>query len=283
MQIITLTTDFGLQDYYVAATKGAILHQIPTANIIDISHSIRPFNVAEAVFQLKCCYHTFPPGTIHIIGVDSEPVFSELNPSFPTVMQYKEQFFIANDNGFFGTFLEDDVPQALYKLEKPNFTEDYYKFPTKNTFIPLAALISNKGNLREICVESETYKRAFIQKPTIEHNRMLGNVVHIDAYGNIITNITKKDFYRFGEHTPFTIFYVNKTYYIDTISKTYNDVTMGEKVAVFNSSDLLEIAINKGANGSTGGANKLFGVRAGDVITIEFHPPGSAKDIQSLF
>jgi S-adenosylmethionine hydrolase len=283
MQIITLTTDFGLQDYYVAATKGAILHQIPNANIIDISHSIRPFNVAEAVFQLKCCYHTFPAGTIHIVGVDSEPVFSDTNPSYPAVMRYKDQYFISNDNGFFGTFLEDDVPQALFKLEKPTFNEEFYKFPTKNTFIPLAALISNKKDLKEICVESFTFKKAFIQKPTIEHNRMLGNVVHIDAYGNIITNITKNDFYRFGTNTPFTIYYVNKTYFIDTISRTYNDVTMGEKVAVFNSSDLLEIAINKGANGSTGGANKLFGVRVGDVITVEFHPPGSAKDIHSLF
>lgn len=283
MQIITLTTDFGLQDYYVAAIKGAILHQIPNASIIDVSHSIRPFNVAEAVFQLKCCYHTFPAGTIHIIGVDSEPYYHEENPSLPTVMLYKDQYFISNDNGFFGTFLEDDVPQALYKLVKPVFTNDFYKFPTKNTFIPLAAIISQNRDLKEICESSFSYKKAFIQKPIIEHNRMLGNVVHIDAYGNIITNVTKEDFYRFGENTPFTIYYVNKTYYIDTISLAYNDVTMGEKVALFNSSDLLEIAINKGANGSTGGANKLFGVRVGDIITIEFHPPGSAKDIQSLF
>lgn len=283
MQIITLTTDFGLQDYYVAATKGAILNQISNANIIDISHSIKPFNVAEAAFQLKCCYHTFPDGTIHIIGVDSEPIFNEQNPSLPTVMVYKNQYFISNDNGFFGSFLEDDLPSELYKLVNPTFTEDYYKFPTKNTFIPMAAYISSRKNLKEICELSTTYKKAFIQKSIIEHNRMLGNVVHIDAYGNIITNITKTDFYRFGTNTPFTIYYVNKTYFIDTISRTYNDVVMGERVAIFNSSDLLEIAINRGANGSTGGANKLFGVRVGDAITIEFHPPGSAKDINSLF
>ncbi|MBM3454714.1 MAG: SAM-dependent chlorinase/fluorinase [Bacteroidetes bacterium] len=283
MQIITLTTDFGLQDYYVAATKGAILHQIPNANIIDISHSIRPFNVAEAVFQLKCCYFNFPPGTIHIIGVDSEPIFDDNNPSLPMVMQFKDQYFISNDNGFFGTFLEDELPQALYKLEKFAFAEDYYKFPTKNTFIPLAAQISKNGDLKELCVETNNFKKAFIQKPTIEHNRMLGSIVNIDGYGNIITNITKNDFYRFGTNTPFIIYYVNKTIFIDIISKTYNDVTTGEKVAIFNSSDLLEIAINKGANGSTGGANKLFGGRIGDVITIEFHPPGSAKDIHSLF
>lgn len=134
MQIITLTTDFGLQDYYVAATKGAILHQIPNANIIDISHSIRPFNVAEAVFQLKCCYHTFPPGTIHIVGVDSEPVFSDTNPSFPAVMRYKDQYFISNDNGFFGTFLEDDVPQALYKLENLPSMKNFTSFRQKHLY-----------------------------------------------------------------------------------------------------------------------------------------------------
>ena len=76
MQIITLTTDTGLQDYYVAAIKGEILKDIPNANIIDISHTIKPFDVASATFQLLCCYKDFPIGTIHIVGVDSEPILN---------------------------------------------------------------------------------------------------------------------------------------------------------------------------------------------------------------
>jgi S-adenosylmethionine hydrolase len=110
-----------------------------------------------------------------------------------------------------------------------------------------------------------------------------GTVIHTDTFGNIITNVKKSDFDRFGENTPFIIYYVDKSYHIDVISEYYNDVAMGERVAIFNSNDLLEIAINRGANGSTGGATKLFGVRVGDIIRIEFIPAGSRKDIHSLF
>ena len=75
MQIITLTTDNGYQDYYVAAIKGRLFQAFPTAHVIDISHHITPFNIREAAFQLRCCFDEFPAGTIHIIGVDSEPLF----------------------------------------------------------------------------------------------------------------------------------------------------------------------------------------------------------------
>jgi len=105
----------------------------------------------------------------------------------------------------------------------------------------------------------------------------------VDSYGNLITNIRKADFNHFGEKTPFAIKYLNKEYYIDEINETYNNVTMGERVALFNSSELLEIAINRGANGSTGGANKLFGMRQGDPVHVEFTPKGSKEDIESLF
>ena len=88
MQIVTLTSDNGLQDYYVASIKGAILNQMPQAYVIDISHNIRPFDVANAAFQLRCCYQDFPKGTIHIIGVDGEPVLTGDKLSFPTIMLF---------------------------------------------------------------------------------------------------------------------------------------------------------------------------------------------------
>ena len=91
MQIVTLTSDNGLQDYYVAAIKGAILNQMPNASIIDISHHIRPFDVANAAFQLRCCFRDFPKGTIHIIGVDSEPVLNGDKSSYPTIMKFHDQ------------------------------------------------------------------------------------------------------------------------------------------------------------------------------------------------
>jgi S-adenosylmethionine hydrolase len=283
MQIVTLTSDTGLQDYYVAAMKGALLNHIPQASIIDISHNIRPFDVANAAFQLRCCYKDFPKGTIHIIGVDSEPILIGERKSLPSIMLFEGQYFISNDNGFFGCFLDEAHPDELYSYTEVMNQPEMVKFPTKNCFIPLAKRIVAGEAIGSFATPTNAFKRAFIQKPAIEHLAIRGNVIHIDGYGNLITNITKADFERFGKGTPFTIKYLNKEYYIDEINETYNNVSMGERVALFNSSQLLEIAINRGANGSTGGANKLFGMRQGDPVHVEFTPKGSKEDIQSLF
>ena len=283
MQIVTLTSDTGLQDYYVAAMKGAILNQMHQTTIIDISHQIRPFDVANAAFQLRCCYRDFPKGTIHIIGVDSEPILSGDRASFPTIMLFSGQFFISNDNGFFGCFLDEEQPDELFQFTDILNHPEMVKFPTKNCFIPLAKRIAAGESIGSFANPTTAYKRAFMQKPVIEHLIIRGNVIHIDGYGNLITNISRSDFDRFGEKTPFTIKYLNKEYYIDEINETYNNVTMGERVALFNSSELLEIAINRGANGSTRGANKLFGMRQGDPVHIEFTPKGSKEDFDSLF
>ena len=121
MQILTLTSDTGLQDYYVAALKGAILKAMAGIQIVDVSHSIKPFDIASAAFQLQCCYKDFPDGTIHLIGVDSEPLIeppkysdaTSFVSSYPTVMKFNNQYIISNDNGFFGAFLDDNEPQEL--------------------------------------------------------------------------------------------------------------------------------------------------------------------------
>jgi len=283
MQIVTLTTDSGLQDFYVAAMKGAILNKMPAVSIIDISHSIKPFNVAEAAFQLQCCFEEFPNGTIHIIGVDSEPNLKGPNTSLPTIMKYKNQYFISNDNGFYGSFLDENVPDEMYRFSNIASFPEMLKFTAKNCFIELAAKITQNIPFSSFTESVFAYKKAFLQKPIIEQYLIQGTVIHSDSFGNIITNVKKSDFSRFGENVPFIIYYVDKSYHIDVISNHYNDVAMGERVAIFNSNDLLEIAINRGANGGTGGATKLFGVRVGDIIRIEFIPAGSRTDIHSFF
>ena len=119
--------------------------------------------------------------------------------------------------------------------------------------------------------------------PVIEKNLIRGNVLHIDHYGNVITNIDKSTFYRIGENIPFTIFFRKKEYHIDIISKTYNDVSPGERLAFFNNNDLLEIAINKGANSRNGGASNLFGLDINDIVRIEFSPKDSKSTLDELF
>ncbi len=275
----------GTRDHYVAALKGAIFSSINKVNVVDVSHSVKPFDVSEAAFYLNSCFEEFPEGTIHIVGVDSEPMinFGGSEGSFPSILIFKGHYFLSNDNGFFGAFLMDRKADAIYRIDDVLSNLEYLKFPTKNIFIPAAEKIAKGIAISSFASEVNTYKKAFSLSAVIETNLIKGNIVHIDNYGNLITNVHRSLFERFGKDTPFTIYYRNKDYYIDEINPTYNAVPNGEKVAIFNNNGLLEIAINRGANLSSGGASQLFGVTKGDVIRIEFTPRGSKETLESLF
>lgn len=285
MQIITLTTDMGVRDHYVAAIKGAIFRHAPAAHVVDISHTVKPFDVAEAAYYLSSCFEDFPEGTVHVIGVDSEPMinFGGSEGAFPSILVFKEHYFVCNDNGFFGAFLQEQEPTAFYRIDDVLSRMDLFKFPTKNMLVPTACRILNGESIASFASPFPVFKKAFALTAVIEPNLIKGNVIHIDTYGNLITNVHESLFGRFGKGVPFTIFYRNRDYFISEISPTYNAVPNGERVAVFNSNGLLEIAINRGANLGNGGAEKLFGMRIGDVVRIEFTPAGSHKSFDSLF
>ncbi|MGC6434547.1 MAG: SAM hydrolase/SAM-dependent halogenase family protein [Crocinitomicaceae bacterium] len=285
MPIITLTTDMGTKDHYVASIKGTILSILPELNIIDISHEIKPFNIAEAAFNLICCYQNFPKGSVHIIGVDSEPVInlSGENGSFPCILKYDGHYFISNDNGFFGAFLSNKQPEGIWRIDDVLSNPKLFQFPAKNIFAPIACKIIKGEDINNIGSTIGKYKKAFYHVATVEKDLIKGNVIHIDIFGNLIVNISKDLFEHIGKNNPFTIFFRSKDYFIEQISSSYNEVSEGERVAIFNENNLLEIAINKGANGSGGGANKLFGVNIGDIVRIEFTPRGSRETIDSLF
>lgn len=285
MQIITLTTDMGVRDHYVAAIKGAIYRLSPSAAIVDVSHTVKPFDIAEAAYYLSCCFEEFPEGTVHVIGVDSEPMinFSGSEGSFPSILFFKGHYFVSIDNGFFGAFLQDRQADGFYRIDDVLSRPDLFKFPTKNMLVPAACRILNGESVDSFASPFPSFKKAFALSAVIETNLIKGNVIHIDNYGNLITNVHQTLFERFGKDTPFTIYYRNREYHIDEISATFNSVPSGEKVAIFNNNGLLEIAVNRGANLSNGGAEKLFGVRIGDVIRIEFTPRGSRNTLESLF
>ncbi len=285
MQIITLTTDMGYRDHYVASIKGAILKLLPTASVIDISHEVKPFDVAEAAFHVANCYKDFPAGTVHVIGVDSEPLinFGGSDGAFPSILVFEGQYFISNDNGFFGSFLQDQQPEGFYRIDNVLSNQELFKFPTKNMFIPAACRLLKGEDVASFASPEKSFKKAFVPNALIDTNLIKGSVIHVDVYGNLITNIHVSLFERFGKDVPFTIYYRNKDYHIDEISPTYNSVPNGEKVAIISENGWLEIAINRGANASGGGAEKLFGLRIGDIIRIEFTPRGSRSTIDSLF
>ena len=209
--------------------------------------------------------------------------FGGSDGSFPTVMEFAGQYFISNDNGFFGAFLKEERPVAIWRIEDFISDPDSFKFPTKNILVKAAIRILKGEKLESFATSFNGYKNALSLVAVSETNLIKGHVVHMDNYGNVMTNVHRSLFERFGKDTPFILYFKRKDYFIDVISNTYNEVAQGEKVAVFNESGFLEIAINRGANESTGGAEQLFGMHKNDIIRIEFTPAGSRETIESLF
>ena len=264
MKIITLTTDMGLKDYYVASVKGTILSQYPEAVIVDISHQIAPFDVVQAFFVLSNCYKDFPKGTIHIIGVNP----FETDNIRHLLIEHEGHYFIGADNGIFSLLFSKN-PANIYEL---NLVEDTLtqSFPTKNIFTIAATHIAKGGRPEIIGSRTDSLNKLQLFRATAESNIIKGTVIYIDSYGNVITNISIQLFNEVRKNRPFKIYLTRAGYTISKISKNYNEVPEGEKLALFSSSGHLEIAINKGVEGSGGGANKLFGLKISDTITIEF-------------
>ncbi|HET6243079.1 MAG: SAM-dependent chlorinase/fluorinase [Bacteroidetes bacterium] len=255
MSVITLTTDLGLKDHYVAAIKGAVYTLIPDAVIVDISHQLIKFDTGSAAFLIKNSFRSFPNGSVHIIGLNDEH-----SPNEPYLaVQSENHFFVGKDNGVFSLILED-LPAKIALIETEN---KYAKFPVKEIFVKAACHLAKGGKLEDLGGEIGSFAQkmelvAFIEKDTIR-----GAIIYIDSYGNLITNITRDHFMKMGETRPFLIdFGINHT--INTISRTYSEISEGEIVAVFNSSGNLEIAINKGP------ADTLLGLKLRSTIRIEF-------------
>ena len=257
MAIITLTTDLGLKDYYVGAIKGYILAQLPTVNIVDISHLITPFDIAEAAYVIRNSYSSFPKGTVHIIGV-----LTEETASTPHVcIQYDEHYFIGADNGMF-SLIFSRKPDKIIELTLPPESGNLL-FPTRDSFAKAACHIARGGTLEIIGKPMTHFNEKTFLQPALFGNVLRGSVIYIDSFNNAITNISRSIVKEVGKGKPFTIDMGSK-FKIHQLSKTYNDVPEGEIVGLFNSADYLEIAINKG------NASQLLNLQNGDTISLHF-------------
>lgn len=287
MSIITLTSDMGHRDYYVGALKGSIYKQLPNAVVVDISHEVHPFNKFETAFYLRNAMVDFPDNTIHIIAVDDTPKININMPSYhdewPTVMRFKNQYFVGIDNGVLSLILGDEQPQALHRITEALTMPNVLQFSAKSVLAKIAIRIAQGESMENIGEPVDGVRPMNSGHAVIEENLIRGMVIYIDVYGNLITNISEDLFKSVGKGEPFTMYFKNRSYFVDKISGSYNDVEQGDRVAVFNSSGLLEIAINQGVPGNGGGASELFGMRINDVIRVEFTPAGSKMNLEELF
>ena len=264
MPIVTLTSDLGTKDYYLAAVKAAAYKRIPELKWVDISNHIPAFDMAKAAFVLKNVWREFPEGTVHIIGVDSD--WSRDTPY--GIVKFEGQFFVGTDNGFFSLLFGDEISPEWVRHIRLDGDEDL-SFPTKSIFVSVAAKITKEENLDDFSSEVEGYRRRPNLAPVIEPDNIRGMAIYVDAYGNVITNITRSLFEDVVGSRPFNIVLRRGDSDLNRISRTYSEVPQGEKVALFTSEGFLEIAINHGVEGSGGGASDLLGIRENDIVRIE--------------
>ena len=245
--VITLLTDFGTADYFVGAVKGAILSVNPAAVIADVTHEIPPQDVEAAAFTLAAVYSTFPPGTIHVAVVD--PGVGSTRR--PIIVKAGKSLFVGPDNGLF-TYIYDREPSH----KTFHITAEKYFRPSPSTtfhgrdiFAPVAAALSTG-------VKPKAFGSAITDEVRLPDSST-PRIIHIDRFGNCITNITR-DLFDNEQHPTLVI----KRKVIDTFVDFYGAAPPDTPVAIWGSAGFLEISVNGKS------AAKMLGVKRGDPIIV---------------
>jgi S-adenosylmethionine hydrolase len=275
MSLITLTTDFGIKDHFVGAVKGAIYNELPDVTIVDISHLISPFNISETAYILKNAYKSFPEGSIHIIGVDSE-----LNKDMNHIaLKLDNHYFICPNNGVISMIASEFRPEKIVEINIHDRVESSY--PVLEVFVKVACHIKRGGTLEVIGKEIEDYKIITDIQPIISSNndKITGSVIYIDNYGNVITNISQKLFNEIRQGREFEL--MAGRYPFNKIHEKYSDIVDfsipkderrydGNRLTIFNSAGFIEISIYRSNLNTVGGASSLLNLNYRDQLTITF-------------
>ncbi|WP_411030415.1 S-adenosyl-l-methionine hydroxide adenosyltransferase family protein [Spongiimicrobium sp. 3-5] len=275
MAIITLTTDFGHKDHFVGAIKGTIYRELPDAKIVDISHSISPFNIQECAYILKNSYKAFPEGTIHVVGVDSEPTPENQH----IAVMVDGHYFLSANNGVICLITSEISPEKVVEINIPN--PAHGSFPVLDVFVQVACHIARGGTLEVVGKTFDKLRelKEFSPRVTDNGKTIIGSVIYIDNYGNVVTNIQKSLFEAYRNGRNFELQARNKK--ITEIHHKYSDILNfdlektqrkgpGDLLALFNSSNYIELAIYKSDLNTVGGASTLLGLDYRDTIIINF-------------
>jgi S-adenosylmethionine hydrolase len=255
MAIVTLLTDSGESDHYVAAIKAKIISINPGVRIEDISHKIKPNDIGHAAFVLRAVFRDFPKGTVHLVGVDSVGNKGDT----PIALQLEDHFFVGNDNGFFG-LISEKPHQNLIALNSINAINT--TFPERDIFAPAAVKIASGVSLSDLGRPLQTFKKMIDRQVKATKKQITGTVVRVDRFGNLVTNIPKETFDILSKGKVYTVQFGGEKF--KRIHTQYHQAEQGECFTVFNSLGLLEIGIYKG------NASELLGLGYDSVVNIMF-------------
>ena len=273
--VITLTSDFGQKDPYLASLKGELHRLLEHAVIVDISHEIEPFHIAQAAFVVQNSYAHFPEGSVHILFVD-DTVSPE---NKPIIAKLNKHYFVCADNGILSLISPKFKPDEMYEIDIQKVPTD--SFSTQTIFTKVAAHLMRGGAPSVIGKKTEQINVRLPFTPSVNNDKktITGKVIYIDNYENVITNISEELFMEIGQGRSFTIQVRNNE--IKQVVRSYAEVIRfdidknkrmegGKELALFNSLGLLELAIYKSNPQHTGGASSLFGLQYLDVVSVHF-------------
>ena len=247
--VIALVTDFGTRDHYAGTMKGVALGICPDATLVDITHEVAPHDVLGGALELAAAYRYFPTGTVFLVVVDPG-VGSGRRALAAEAGDYR---FVAPDNGVLTLVFNDSPPKRVVEL-----TERKYARPTvsrtfegRDRFAPAAAWLAKGADLGALGRSAGAIHRLDVPAPRADQDRLEGEVLRVDRFGNLISNIDRRTFDRLGTAIEITV----GGHVVPRVVSTYGDVGPGEICALFGSSDHLEIA----ANGASAAAALALG------------------------
>jgi len=256
MQIVSLTTDYGSKDYYVAELKASILTNKNDFSIIDISHEIDKFDIVQASFYLQNAITSFPEGSIHIVAVNcnykrkSEYICFEKNG----------HYFIGPNNGVFSLVFDTLDESSVYYITSP----DVEVIKVNTIFSHAAAYIGHGLPLKDIGDVVTNFNRKLVIQPVVTSNQIRATAIHVDHFENVVVNLKKELFDKVRLNRRFELYYKPHDP-ITFLSKDYGDVSIGDPLAFFNSSGYLEIAMNMDK------ASSMLNLVKGEMIQINFY------------
>ena len=261
MSIITLLSDFGLKDPYVAEMKAVILSIHPQARIVDITHGIEKFNTRMGAFVLASATPYFPAGTIHVTVVDPGVGTKRR----PIIVETKRSYYVGPDNGLLMLAAQKEGVDHVYHVNNPQYMLPRVSrtFHGRDIFAPAAAHLARGNSPSEFGPEIHDYALPEFAKPHVGKGELLGEVLHIDDFGNVVSNISEEDLEKTGirEGGSLRVKLDDKTLTLKLCS-AYGEVPAKTPLAIIGSSDFLEISINQGS------ASRMFKAKIGDSLRV---------------
>jgi S-adenosylmethionine hydrolase len=251
--IITLTTDYGTSDHLVGTLKGVLLKTHPEVQIVDISHSVVPFDVLDGALCIGAAYRYFPARTVHVVVVDPGVGTARR----PILVSANNQYFIAPDNGVLSMIYEREDPVVVRHIT----SEHYFLRPVSETFhgrdvfAPVAAWLTKNWQTEAFGEVVEDHVRFALPRPKTQEGAMRGAVLRVDHFGNLMTNFTLEDLPE-AKRQPGPIGMTIGGKPVSQLVANFAQGPAGAPVALLGSSGFIEIAVNKGNAARTLGVNR---------------------------